>query len=88
MKPVYFGARKAAGHLLRVNTGRFIVWERSAYAVEDLYAIHNIEVVLWHTMGTRRAECEAAISRWRPPLFKALRRSEISALKRVSPEKG
>ena len=23
-----------------------------------------------------RAECEAAISRWRPPLFKALRRSE------------
>lgn len=53
MKPVYFGARKAAGHLLRVNTGRFIVWERSAYAVEDLYAIHNIEVVLRHTMGTR-----------------------------------
>ena len=43
MKPVYF-----CRHLFRVNTGRLIARKCSAYAVEHLYAIGNVEVISRH----------------------------------------
>ena len=43
MKPVHF-----RGHLFCVNTGRFIARKCSAYAVEHLYAIGDVEVISRH----------------------------------------